>query len=198
MDTFLGFDTQLFFFINHLPHVPLADALAGFMSGIGESGFIWFALGAWLVFREEHKDHQFFLPLAVAGFSVWMIVDFILKPLVARLRPSSALDAATVVGGYLSGYSFPSGHAAFAFALATVLSYREPRWTKWLYTLASLVALSRIYLGYHYPVDVIAGGLLGWGIGLLVVGWYKERNAKKRYNRKNEKKRKRTPHASRR
>lgn len=172
MDWLLSSDTQLFFLINHLPHVGFIDSFALFLSGIGEAGLVWFVIGAFLVFNEESKDQRLFIPLGLAGGIAWSISELILKPLVVRLRPSSALDAATVVGGFPLGYSFPSTHAALAFALAVVLAYKEPKWKSALFTLAFGIALSRVYLGHHYPIDVIAGGVFGWGVGMLVIRWY--------------------------
>lgn len=180
MDGLLRLDTQLFFLINRFPHVPLANELASFISGLGESGFIWFYIGAWLVFREERRDHRFFLPMGGAAAIGWVLSELIIKPIVARIRPSSILDEAIVYGGFPIGYSFPSTHTVFAFALATVLAYREPKWKTWFYALAWLVGFSRIYLGHHYPIDVLAGGLLGWGIGSATVYWYKNYIKKKK------------------
>ncbi len=198
MNWLITVDTQLFFFINHLPHVGFIDSFALFLSGIGEAGIVWFVIGAFLIFREESKDQRLFIPLGLTGGLAWSITELILKPLVARLRPSSALDVATVIGGFPLGYSFPSTHATFAFALVVILAYKEPKWKTGLFTLAFAIALSRIYLGHHYPIDVVFGGMLGWCIGMLVVRWYKEvsKKKKKRYNRKNETKRKRTSHPS--
>ena len=172
MDWLLSVDTQFFFLINHVPHVGFIDSLGLFLSGIGEAGLVWFVIGAFLVFKEESKDQRLFIPLGLAGGIAWSISELILKPLVARLRPSSALDAATVVGGFPLGYSFPSTHAALAFALAVVLAYKEPKWKNGLFLLAFAISLSRVYLGHHYPIDVIVGGLIGWGIGTLVIRWY--------------------------
>jgi len=196
MNWLLSVDTQLFFLINHLPHAGLVDSFALFLSGLGEVGIVWFVIGACLVFKEESKNHRLFIPLGVAAGLAWSIAELILKPLVVRLRPSSALNAATVIGGFPLGYSFPSTHATFAFALAVVLAYKEPKWKKGLFLLAFAISLSRVYLGHHYPSDVVAGGLLGWGIGSLVIRWYKEISNKKRYNRRNEIKRKRTPNST--
>lgn len=189
MNWLLSIDTQLFFLINHIPHVGFVDSFALFLSGIGEAGIIWFVIGAFIVFKEESKDHRLFIPLGVAAGLAWSMTELILKPLVARLRPSSALDGATVVGGFPLGYSFPSTHATFAFALATVLAYKEPKWKKGFYALALAISLSRVYLGHHYPIDVIVGGLLGWCIGTLVIRWYKEYRGQKPTNRKKQKKR---------
>src|SRR5262249_52628606 len=66
-------------------------------------------------------------------------------------------------------HSFPSGHAASSFACATVIGAAVPRLRPWLYVLAALVAWSRVYVGVHFPLDVLAGALLGAGLGPLVL-----------------------------
>jgi undecaprenyl-diphosphatase len=190
MDWLLSVDTQLFFLINHLPHVGFIDSFALFLSGIGETGMVWFVIGLIIIFNEESRDHRLFIPLGLAGGIGWSLSELILKPIVARLRPSSALDAATVVGGFPLGYSFPSTHATIAFALAVVLSYKEPKWKKGFYILAVAISLSRIYLGHHYPIDVIVGGALGWAIGTIVIRWYKEYLAQRSVGQHHRKKKK--------
>jgi len=61
-------------------------------------------------------------------------------------------------------HSFPSGHATVAFACATVLALAVPRLRVPLFVLAALIAFSRVYVGVHYPFDVLAGAVLGFGI----------------------------------
>lgn len=172
MHVFLSLDTQLFLFINHLPHVAFTDWIFIFLSGIGDTGFVWFILGIWLILREEKRDHPFLFPLGIAGFMSWFLSEVVIKNFVVRLRPSFVLADAIVRGGLPNGYSFPSSHATLAFALATVLIAKEPRWRGRLYTLAFLIAFSRIYLGDHYPSDVIAGSILGYLIGRFVLYGY--------------------------
>jgi undecaprenyl-diphosphatase len=76
------------------------------------------------------------------------------RPPVDRPEPEPLLEAPTT-------YSFPSGHATVSFACATVLALAVPRLAPWLYVLAALVAFSRVYVGVHYPGDVVAGAVLG-------------------------------------
>lgn len=167
MDLLLALDRQLFIFINHLPHLAVSDTVALAISGVGTAGIIWFIITILLFLREEKKDHWFFLPFIFTGGTSWTIVELFLKPLIARARPNEIMGA-IIVGSGSDGFSFPSGHATIAFAMAVVLSHKEPKW-KWVfYTLAVLISLSRIYLGVHYPLDVVFGAFLGWGIGRIV------------------------------
>jgi len=184
MNTIGAIDTSIFYVINHLPHGWFSDGFFSFISGLGDSGFIWFIIGIWLILREEKRDHRFFLPLGLAGFFSWLFSEVLIKTVVSRLRPSSVLNDAIVVG-FPNGFSFPSTHTTFAFALAVVLFYKEPRYKKLFFLLAVLVGFSRIYLGHHYPGDVLVGAFLGWGIGYTVMYWY--RTSKKQERKKKQK-----------
>lgn len=167
MDTFLASDHAFFLAINHLPHTAILDMIALTLSGIGKVGLVWFVIAVLLFYREEKKHPLFFAPILMAGGVSYVLVEFILKPLFHRIRPSAELGA-ILVGSPKVDYSFPSGHATIAFAMAIVLSRYEPRWRGLFYTLATLISLSRIYLGVHYPLDVLGGVLLGWGLGRAV------------------------------
>ena len=168
MENLLALDLQVFLFINHWPHIPIIVIPALILSGVGTYGLVWFILGGYLFIREEEKDHLFFLPLLTAGLITISLVELFLKPLFARLRPSPETGA--IIAGFTQSdtYSFPSGHAAVAFALVGIIAEKEPRWKWWLYLLAVGIALSRIYLGRHYPLDVVAGGLIGYITGKSV------------------------------
>jgi undecaprenyl-diphosphatase len=75
-----------------------------------------------------------------------------------------------VVGARPVTYSFPSGHACSAFAGAWVLTLMWRRIAPLLWTLAALIAFSRVYIGVHYPLDVLAGALVGLAVGAIVTG----------------------------
>ena len=99
--------------------------------------------------------------LALAAAGATAIVTFGLKPAVNRDRPDGPSDR--------TNSSFPSGHATGAFAIATVFSHEYPRLAIPCYLLASGVALSRVYLGRHYPSDVLFGAVLGWSAAKLAL-----------------------------
>lgn len=168
MGYILFFDTQLFLILNHLPHNALFNALGIGLSAIGTAGIVWLILGVILFLREEKKDHLFFAPILLSAATSWVLVEKIIKPLIARPRPTLEMGA-IILGHDLADFSFPSGHATIAWALATVLAHKEPKWKIAFFVLAFLISFSRIYIGKHYPLDVIAGGVLGWGIGMITL-----------------------------
>ena len=101
--------------------------------------------------------------LAYAGSG---IISSLIKVLGDRPRPPLVMFDARVVGKVLWIHSFPSGHATTAFAAAFLWAAFLPRFRWALYTLAALVALSRVYLGVHFPFDVTYGAILGALIGV--------------------------------
>ena len=124
------------------------------------------ALGTVGDLRERQR-----LPLttiaSALSFALASLFVMLLKDAFDRPRPGvehTALDPAVATPG---SPSFPSGHAATAFAVAAVVAVRHPRLRWPLVGIAAMVALSRVYLGVHYWLDVIAGTALGVCLGLL-------------------------------
>ncbi|MFB6265881.1 MAG: phosphatase PAP2 family protein [Candidatus Nanohaloarchaea archaeon] len=115
----------------------------------------------------ERKGSAVVLAVGAAAAGV---AEKSLNLLVARPRPEVA---PYLIQGAGTGSSFPSGHATLAFLLATVL-YREFGKPAFFFTIAALVAFSRLYIGVHYPSDVLAGALLGIVVGFLVERYREE------------------------
>ena len=99
--------------------------------------------------------------LAAAVALATVTVDYVVKPLVDRHRPFTSIPAVDVITSRPHDASFPSGHAGNAFAGAVVLARTLPAWQAAWWILAALIAYSRIYVGVHYPADVIGGALIG-------------------------------------
>ena len=101
----------------------------------------------------------------------------VFKPLIKRDRPAKTLDVVTLRTKNHTGYSFPSNHATNNFAVFTLLSRIMPQYAPVFMGFAALIAYSRVYVGVHYPFDVLFGALLGYIIGRIMFWvfrrWYK-------------------------
>ena len=142
------------------------DLLFEALSYVGSYGLVWLVIA-----------------VAVSGFSwsrpwLWTRVGVailisesfsaVLKHWIARDRPPLADPDPVPLVSLPATHSFPSGHATVSFACATTLALAVPRLRVPLYTLAGLIAFSRVYVGVHYPLDVLAGGALGVGIAIAL------------------------------
>ncbi len=109
--------------------------------------------------------------LAAAGLALALAdsTGNLLKQLVMRTRPCHVVAGVHLLGGCTQSFAMPSNHAANMAALATVAWVGSPRWGWLLALLAALVGYSRIYLGVHYPADVLVGFALGAAVAWLVV-----------------------------
>jgi undecaprenyl-diphosphatase len=104
--------------------------------------------------------------LVTAGVLAADMLALVLKLAGGRRRPFLTNPEQDPLVGTPIDLSFPSGHAATSFAGATLLAWYAPRLAVPLYALAALVAWSRVYVGVHYPLDILAGAALGVAVGL--------------------------------
>lgn len=105
------------------------------------------------------------IEISTALFATWAITK-VIKILVGLPRPFEMIASSKVLAPIEGGTSFPSGHSSLAMALATAMYFYYPRLGKLLFAFAFIVGLSRIFVGVHYPLDVIAGFLLGYIVPL--------------------------------
>jgi len=148
---------------------PLDSVMWG-LSVVGRGGLSWIVITTVLVaFRRLPVRALVSLALALLLASV--AVDRVLKPLVGRHRPFVTAPDIPVIGDRPADASWPSGHAANAFAGAYVLSAVAPQARALWWALAFAIAYSRVYVGVHYPYDVIAGGAIGAVCAAIVMKW---------------------------
>ncbi|MDE3185135.1 MAG: phosphatase PAP2 family protein [Bacteroidota bacterium] len=171
-------DAILLFINNH--HNSFWDTAMWFASGIQS----WFPLYAFIIILliVKFKKQSWLLIFLIIPLIIMsdQLASGIIKPLLHRLRPSHNRDLDHLlhyVNRYRGGlYSFPSSHATNFFALATYLSLVTLKKIKWmpclLFPVALFVCYSRIYLGVHYPSDILAGAILGSFLGWLISKLY--------------------------
>jgi membrane-associated phospholipid phosphatase len=104
---------------------------------------------------------------ATISFFLASWLNYVIKAAVDRSRPPEAIGFEALVG-VPGSPSFPSGHAMSAFAVAGAIALLAPRLRVPVLTLAAVIGFSRVYLGVHFWIDVLAGALLGLAIGLAV------------------------------
>jgi undecaprenyl-diphosphatase len=117
------------------------------------------------------------LGVGLTAACVWSsdLISFGLKAATARPRPSETIPEADPLIGVTLGQSLPSGHAATSFAGAVALTYLLRGSAPFVFVLAAAIAFSRVYVGVHYPSDVLAGAALGAAVALVVLGLVRAR-----------------------
>ena len=132
----------------------------------GSFGAVWLVLAVVLAGSAWRRPWL----LARVGSTILVAesVSGLLKDRIGRERPPLHDPEPATLVALPHTSSFPSGHSTVAFACATVLALSVPRLRWPLYALAALIAFSRVYVGVHYPFDVLAGAVLGVAIGFAV------------------------------
>ena len=165
MNLILKWDTWLFHLINVRTANPVFDVVMPFITA--KVTLICVVAALWLVLflRGGRKGRIVALStLVVIALSDQSSANLV-KSLFSRTRPPYALDSVRLLVDTTRSFSFPSAHAANAFGVATFVSTFYRRTRVWFYVTAALIAYSRVYVGVHYPTDVLAGAALGLGVG---------------------------------
>ena len=170
----LEIDLKLLLFINSWHEPWLDSVMVSLTNGLVWSPLFLIVIGV-MIYKFRWQSIAMLLFVALVIFLTDRVSSGLIKPWVGRLRPSHDPDLADlihIVNGYRGGvFSFVSSHAANAFGVATFLWLILRKNVKWIWLMfiwATIFSYTRIYLGVHYPSDILGGGVLGALIGLLV------------------------------
>ena len=144
-------------------HPPALERAAIAYTALGEYGALWMfgaLAGAGI---DPDRRHAWFVASAAVPAS--LCANAVVKRIVRRRRPEPGMPP---VGRAPVTFSFPSGHAATSFTGAVTIGALAPRGRPALIAAAALMALTRPYLGVHYPSDVLVGSVLGAALGRAV------------------------------
>lgn len=144
------------------------------ISMLGNAGMIWVLIVLILLLWKSKREVGI---LVLTSILINVVINnFFLKNIVARTRPYERIPEIKLLLHKAVDYSFPSGHSSCSFAAAVVMFLCLPRrWGIPALILATLIALSRLYVGIHYPTDVAFGIMSGSLIGYMVGGYGKNK-----------------------
>ena len=160
MQSFSNFEGSFLLFIQEHLRVPALNGAMQFITHLGDTGAIWIALA--LILLAIPRTRKAGLVCAAALIVNLLITNVALKNIIQRIRPYDVMDSLKILVEAEHDFSFPSGHTACSFAGAWAMRRTLPKkcWIPAL-VLAVLISLSRLYVGVHYPTDVIAGAIVG-------------------------------------
>jgi undecaprenyl-diphosphatase len=161
-------DVAVFRWINESWSNPFFDKFFSFITDSRHFYWIIIPLIIYWLICEKAKGRWLVLSLFIGVLLSDQIASHVLKYLVERIRPCNALTGVLTPNGPSSSFSFPSSHASNMGSSMFLLSMAFKPWTPLFVIIALLVGLSRIYLGLHYPSDVLGGYVLGLLIGYSV------------------------------
>ncbi len=169
-------DIAVFFFINHNLANPFLDKFFVFLTDVHNWYLLYITLWGVIFFKGGRKGKIAAVTALLVITASDQISSSLLKNMIGRVRPCNALENVRLLVGCTGSYSMPSSHAVNNFAIATFFSliYNEYKYV--LFTIASLVAFSRPYVGVHYPSDILVGALIGGVIGYLFVLFLRKLN----------------------
>ena len=156
---------------------PLPTALFTFITRLGDGGFIWILLTLLLLIPKKTRKTAW--SMAAALICSFIITNLLLKNSVARVRPYEVVEGLRILIEPPQDWSFPSGHTSASLAAGVVMLRMLPRKIGIPgFILAVLISFSRLYVGVHYPTDVLAGAIIGFLSSALAargLNWWENR-----------------------
>ncbi len=169
MEALFQLDGNILLWIQTYIRNAFLTPIFKFITSLGDEGLIWIAIAILLLFTKKYRGVGPMVGVSLLGSLLFN--NIILKNIVARPRPYRMLENLTILIPEPGEYSFPSGHTSSSFAAGVVLYLMLPK--KYgipAMILAFLIGISRLYVGVHYPTDVLGGMVMGT---LIAVGTVK-------------------------
>ena len=157
-------------------HNPVLDPIMVGLSALGNAGILWIIISVICLIKKETRRCG--VQMIISMLVVLVIGNGILKNLVCRQRPCWIDSTVTLLVKNPSDYSFPSGHSMNSFTAAVTIWFYHKKVGAAAIAVATLIAFSRLYVGVHYPTDVLGGMFVGIFSSCLVL-WIGKKRTKK-------------------
>lgn len=158
-EAIFNFDASVLLFIQEHLRNEFLNPIVTFITRLGDNGAIWIILGLALLIPKKTRRGGFDMLMCL--LLAFLINDLVLKDLIARIRPYEMIEGLSILVPPETSFSFPSGHTNASFASAADLTLVFGKKGAWSYILAAAIALSRLYVGVHYPTDILGGIIVG-------------------------------------
>ena len=161
----MGWEGRFLLFLQDSVRNPVLDKIMQFITSLGDAGLI--AIAACIILLCIRSCRQAGITASLSLILDFVVVNLVLKNLFARIRPYEVFLDLQLITHKPSDFSFPSGHAGACFAVASAIFLCMPKKAGIpALAVAALISFSRLYVGVHYPTDVLGGMLVG-----CVTGW---------------------------
>lgn len=171
MDFLQMIDDTIVLWVRTHMRSEFLDGIMTWISKLGNGGILWISIGIMLLLLSIKKGknlRKWGLLLLISLGLTAILGNLILKPFIGRIRPYEQL-AFPIIINQLNDFSFPSGHTSAAFAAAWICYAMNKKWGILMLVFAVVMAFSRLYLGVHYPTDLLAGAVLGTIVSFIVL-----------------------------
>lgn len=168
MEVFFQLDGNILLWIQEYIRNDFLTPIFKFITSLGDEGYVWIAIAILLLFVKKYRKVGLMVGASLLGSLVFN--NMIVKNIVARPRPYRMIETLSILIPEPGEYSFPSGHTSSSFAAGVVLYLMLPKkYGVPAMILAFLIGISRLYVGVHYPTDVLGGMVMGTLIAVAVV-----------------------------
>ena len=168
MEGLFQLDGNILLWIQEYIRNDFLTPIFKFITALGDEGYVWIAIAVLLLFIKQYRKVGPMVGASLLGSLIFN--NMLVKNLVARPRPYRMIESLTILIPEPGEFSFPSGHTSSSFAAGVVLYLMLPK--KYgipAMILACLIGISRLYVGVHYPTDVLGGMIMGSLIAVSVV-----------------------------
>ena len=166
-------ESEILVFIQDNLRVEWLNHVFVFITHFGDGGLFWILICAILLLRKSTRMSGLTASVSISLGA--LCTNVFLKIVVHRTRPYLVNESLRILIDFPGDFSFPSGHTCASFAVATVMLLTLPR--KYgipAVIFASLIAISRLYIGVHYPTDVLGGLIIGIGAAFIATAIVKK------------------------